>query len=183
MGRLHTNLDYEDKEFNKPHKRLRKFKESKPKRKSNKRLIKNLEFHTEKDSQSNVSIMDDMLKKIAGKPENKPTVTKNVRDINNTLSDQPKNSDEGLCEILGLKFTTNNKMVLKLFTDPLSISKGSVFYIKDAYINGEVELVQILNKSCLMYVFKKLSSGNITTYTNVSLKDATDIRYVSPGKS
>lgn len=177
MGRADIEY-YEEKEFYKPRKKTRRFKESKPKEKPNKRLIKNLEFHTEKDSQSNVSIMEDMLKKISVKPEKQPNPPKESKQ------GTPKNvvSDEGLCEIFGLKFTTNSKMVLKLFNDPFSIPKGSIFYIKDAYIDGEVELVQILNKSCLMYVFKQLASGNITTYTNISLKDATDIRYISDAK-
>lgn len=181
MGRLQNYLDYEDyDEPKQKRRRVRRNKEPQPKTKPNKRLIKNLEFHTEKDSQSNVSMMEDMLRKISVPPKRELVSQKKPKSShgtnNGTQKETPK---EELCQILGLKFTTSNEMVLRLFNDPFSVPTGTVFYIKDAYINGEVELVQILNKSRLMYVFKQLSSGNITTYTNVSLKDANDIRCVS----
>ncbi|MDO5115241.1 MAG: hypothetical protein Q4D58_04010 [Synergistaceae bacterium] len=83
-----------------------------------------------------------------------------------------------LCEILGLKFVTKDDMVLRLFRSPLSVPVGSCFHIVDSYLDDPVELIQILNKTTLMFVFKTLSTGMVTTYIPTALREARKIEYL-----
>ena len=194
MGRLKKELCYEDRDYNDSkigYRRNKKNEKKNLKFKPNKRTRKNHDFHTEKESQTNTAIIQNMLNKIsAGSGLGLEEGSKRIyyRERTGATSDKEQKmsyleafrnpSPEDVCKMLGLKFVTSNEMVLKLFNAPLSLPSGCVFYIKDAYIDCECELVQVLNKSRLMYVFKKLSDGCITTYTNVSLKDAEEINFI-----
>lgn len=196
MPRLKIDFDYDEYESNekKPHKKKMRERESnfKMKFKPNKRAKKNLDFRTEKDSNENASIIENMLNQISApstgyKGQTEGTVVKNDASIlvNKPLSSFSRSEradPEEICKMLGLKFSTTDEMVLMLFNAPLSLPWGCVFHIKDAYINCDCELVQVLNKMRLMYVFKKLPAGSITTYTVVSLKDADEITYVGRRK-
>lgn len=91
-------------------------------------------------------------------------------------------SPEEFCKNVNLKFTTSDPMVLKIFQDPLNIPKGTKYLIVDQYFEYgcicAVEQIVKKNKSGTMLVFKRLDTGGITTYTDASIKDAKEIRYI-----
>lgn len=94
----------------------------------------------------------------------------------------PELSPQEFCKNIGLKFTTDDIMVLKIFQDPLNIPKGTKYLIVDQYFEYGcicvVEQIVKKNKSNTMLIFKRLDTGGITTYTDVSIRDAKEIRYL-----
>ena len=94
----------------------------------------------------------------------------------------PELSPEEFCKNINLKFTTDDRMVLKIFQDPLNIPKGTKFLIVDQYFEFgcicAVEQIVRKNKSGTMLIFKRLDTGGITTYTDASIKDAKEIRHI-----
>lgn len=94
----------------------------------------------------------------------------------------PELSPEEFCKNIGLKFATDDKMVLKIFQDPLNIPKGTKFLIVDQYFEFGcicmVEQIVKKNKTGTMFILKRLDTGGITTYTDASIKDAKEIRHV-----
>lgn len=94
----------------------------------------------------------------------------------------PETTPEEFCKNINLKFITNDPMVLKIFQDPLNIPKGTKYFIVDQYFEYgcicAVEQIVRKNKSGTMLVFKRLDTGGVTTYTDSSIKDAKEIRYI-----
>ena len=95
----------------------------------------------------------------------------------------PELSPEEFCKNINLRFTTDDKMVLKIFQDPLNIPKGTKFLIVDQYFEFgcicAVEQIVRKNKSGTMLILKRLDTGGITTYTDASIKDAKEIRHIN----
>lgn len=164
----------------------RRAKEAQPRSKHdkpNKRMRNTLEYRTEKESTAAADAFDGMLRKIsaASGMEFRPGEA-SLRPSRGG-PEAPVADGAGIgglkerCEALGLKFVPEDATVMRLFVDPFSVPKGTVFHIKDTYIDCDCELIQVLNKSRLMYVFRMLPGGGVTTYIESALREAAAVTH------
>lgn len=88
--------------------------------------------------------------------------------------------NEELCRILGLRFVTDSKDVLRLFQDPVNVPMGSTYRIVDQYFETgcDCTLVKTIKVNGIKFLFKRNDTGGFTSYTPISLKDAKSVEYI-----
>lgn len=109
-----------------------------------------------------------------------PEQTQEVKQEYKVIKNEKTLEVENICKIFGMHFITDDKMVIRLFQDPIHVPIGSRWLITDQYFeNGCVcKLEQIIKRNGIMFVFKREDTNGITTYTTTALREAQDIRFI-----